>query len=136
MLQRFSIVGPLVPEYSPEFIVLCRAGHEAIPIVMRDLVAKMPEQGPVGLLHLATTPLSLGVIRLRKIDCNHPVGVARHNGRSTGRRHGNIRQEIKSQPIRIFHSCPHWKTKSEQRVKQSVLSNLDEPPMLQISWLT
>jgi hypothetical protein len=75
---------------------------------MGDLVTKMPEQSSVGLPHLATTTLPLGIIRLCKINCDHAIGVTCHHGRSTGRRRGIICQKVKSQSIWVFRFGPNW----------------------------
>jgi hypothetical protein len=62
---------------------------------MGDLVMKMSKQSSIGLPHLAMTPLSLGIICVRKINCNYPVGVTCHHGRSACRRRVIICQKSK-----------------------------------------
>src|ERR1700730_803418 len=131
-VHRLAVAGPLVAEYQPEFIKLCGGSHEAIPIVMRDLVTKMSEQGPIGLAHLATTTFSLGVIRLGQIDSDDAVGVTRHHGGSAGRGCGNVRQKIKGQSIWIFRFGLSRKMKPKQSVEQSVFGDLYQPPVSQV----
>ena len=60
----------------------------------------------------------------------HAIGVTCHYGRSVGRRHGITCQKVKGQSVWVLHFGPNWETKSEQRVKQSVFSDLDELPAL------
>jgi hypothetical protein len=63
---------------------------------MGDLVMKMSKRSSMGLPHLAMTPLSLGIICVGKINCNHPIGVTCHHERSAGRRRVIICQKSRA----------------------------------------
>ena len=53
--------------------------HQAIPVVVRDLVAEMTEQGAVGLAHLPPHALAFGIVGLGQVDGDEAVVMAGHH---------------------------------------------------------
>ena len=50
--------------------------HQAIPVIMGDLVPEMTEQGPVGLAHLAALLLAMRVVGFGEVDGDGAVEMA------------------------------------------------------------
>ena len=50
--------------------------HQAVPIVVRDLVAEMTEQRAVRLAHLPPHPLAFGIVGLGQIDGDEAAVMA------------------------------------------------------------
>src|SRR3974390_2354879 len=97
LLQRLLIILPLVSEQRAEFTDVGRVLDQVIPVIVRDLVAEMPEQRAVGLGHIVALPLALDVVGLSQIDGDDTAGVTgRHR---TARRR---RKDIESEPLWIL----------------------------------
>ena len=109
--------------------------HQAIPVVVRDLVAEMTEQGAVGLAHLPPHALAFGIVGLGQVDGDEAVVVAGHHRlgrRAVGRRAVWRRsgQKIERQPVLgILQLGLQRQPKLEQRVEQPVLGELDLAPV-------
>ena len=50
--------------------------EQTVPIIMATLMAEMAQEGTVGFVQLVPPLLPLHVVRLRHINCDHPVVVA------------------------------------------------------------
>ena len=125
-LQRRAVVLALVAEQLPERLDVGRIAHQAVPVVVRDLVAEMAEQRAVGLAHLPPHALALGIVGLGEVDGDEAVVVAGHHrlGRRAVRR--QLRQEVERQPVlRILQLGLQRQPELEQRVEQPVLGELD-----------
>ena len=76
-VQRRLIVGVGVAEQrtKPRQIVL-RGADKTVEVVVPDLVAQMPQQGAVGLVHRDPQLLAVHVVALGQIQCDDAVVVA------------------------------------------------------------
>src|SRR4051812_20374141 len=76
VLQRLAVIRLLVAEYVAEFADERRVRDQPVPIVVRDLVPEVPEQGPVWLAHLAPRAFAFGIVGFREIDGDEAIVVA------------------------------------------------------------
>jgi len=65
---------------------LTTPAHQQLPIIVADLVAEMPDQGAMGLLHVDAAALALGVVGLVQIDGDTAARVPREH--ALDRAHG------------------------------------------------
>ena len=131
-LQRPRRSPALVAERSrgtPRCAADC--GHQAVPVVMRDLVAEMPEQGAIGLAHLAALALALGIVGLRQIDGDEAVVVPGQDRRCAAAARW-IGEEIERQRRPDPRPGGQRQPKAQQRVEQPVLGELDLAPVRQV----
>lgn len=77
-LQRGAIILTFIAEQVPKGIQP-EAWDEAIPVVVADFVAKMPEQRSEGFCRVLAVALPLGIVRLGKVDRNQTAFVAGDN---------------------------------------------------------
>ena len=82
VLQRLIIVLALVAEDAAKLFQLRRVGDQPVPIIVPDLVTKMPEQRAIQFAHLMPAPFALCVVGFGEIDGDHAVGVTGHDRRS------------------------------------------------------
>ena len=79
-IEGLAIVLPFVAEKIPISLEPVRISDQAIPVVMADLVPKMPEERPIFLLHRMASALPLDVIGFSHIDRDQAVVMTRQNG--------------------------------------------------------
>ncbi len=93
-----------------------------------DLVAEMPEQGAVGLAHLAPALLALGIVGLDERDGDDAVVVAGHHLRALVLR--RVGQEVEDQPVLgILGPGLERQVPAQQAVEQPVLGEFHLAPL-------
>ncbi len=94
---------------------------------MADLVAEVPEQRPIGLVHGQSDPLALGVVRLLDVQRDESVRVPGHHLRAAGRR----AQEVEHDPaLRILVELRlHRQAERQQLRDETPLRHLDGGPV-------
>ena len=97
-------------------------------------MTEMPEQGAIGLAHLATHALAFGIVGLVEADRDHAVGMAGHDRRAGGMRGGGIGgEEVEGQPaLGLFRPGLKRQAQLDQGVEQPVLGKFDPGPAVEI----
>ena len=136
-LQRRAVIGLLVAEQRAERVQAAGIGHEAIPVIVPDLVAQVPEQGPIWLAQHAAASLALGVVRLGQADGDQAGIMAGHHLRRVGGGADQVAHEVEGQPLgRIFALGRHRQAELQERVEQPVLGRLELLPAREIAVAT
>ena len=94
---------------------------------MADLVAKMPEQRTVGLVHGGAPLFAFGVVGLFERERDQPVVVTGHHAGSVGMR--RARQKVERQAhAAVLVPRIERQIELHQRIKQPMLGDLDLAP--------
>src|SRR5215213_1500619 len=78
-LQRLLIGDAFVSEQSAELVAAVGDERKQFAVVVTDLVAKVPKNGPVGLVHALPKRLTVSIVALGQVKGDDPVLVARHD---------------------------------------------------------
>jgi hypothetical protein len=70
---------PLIAEARPEGLERVRVADETLPIIVPDFVAQVPEHGAITLAQLLPHVLPERSVRLRDVERDCAIAVARHH---------------------------------------------------------
>ena len=129
--DRLIIVLAFVAEEPSELVEQARVVDQPVPVVMANLVSEMTQECAVGLMHLKTSPFTLGVVSLRKVDRDHPIQMPSSDRgfiRSPG---PGISEKIERQtPHRVISLARQGETETKQGVDHPPLGRLQFRPCL------
>ncbi|MDT4872185.1 hypothetical protein FQZ97_1073590 [compost metagenome] len=81
-LQRGAVVLALIAELVPERREPLGVLHQAVPVVVANLVPHVAKQRAIGLQQLGAAKLTRGVVRFLGIQRDHTVFMTRDDGRA------------------------------------------------------
>ena len=127
--EASAVVLALVAEQRAERLQPKTVPNQSLPIVVTDLMAKVPEERAVRLRHVLARALALGVVGLGDVDGDQPLRMARHNLRGVLERPGGSCEEVEGKPgFRIFRLADQRQAEPKEGVDQPVLSGLQALP--------
>jgi hypothetical protein len=131
VFQRLGIVLSLVAEERAKCRQIGRAAQQNVPVMVADLVAKMPDQRAIRLLHLGAPRLALRVVGFGYVERDFAFVVPRQHFGA-----GIFREEIEHDPMRrIVRPALHRQTETQQIVDHAMLGALDLLPQNEIAGL-
>ena len=128
LLKCGGIVLLLIAEDRAKAVEMRGIRNQTIPVIMRNLVAKMSKQGAVGLAHLAAPAFALDIVGFGKIDGDETMFMAGHDG-DVSSRCRLIGNEIESEPCGVFGLGREREAELQQCVEQPVFRKLDLLPV-------
>src|SRR5688572_31915919 len=78
-LPSVLIGGAFVSEQSAELFATVGAERKQFAVIVTDLVAKVPKNSPVRLVHARPQRFSVSIVALRQVKSDDPVLVAGHD---------------------------------------------------------
>jgi hypothetical protein len=126
-LQRLAVILAFVAEYVAEAVDRGVIAHDSIPVIMRDFVPEMPEQGPVRLAHVAALLFPMSVVGFGNVDGDGAVEMAGQDRLPLGD------EKVEGEPARISCLDDQRQPEAQQAVEQPMLGQFDLAPEQQIA---
>jgi hypothetical protein len=124
-LERRAVVLALVAEELAAALAGAALGHEQRPVVVTDLMAEVPEHGPVALAQLLAQGLAMRVVGLCHVERDHAGGVAGRDRRALAG------EQLEGQAALALAPALHRQRELAELEEQPALGRLGDAELLE-----